>query len=73
MATRDASGKVLNAVAQRVPWLLGGAADLSPSTKTNLTFEGAGSFEAPGPSATIAAATSISAFANTPWSPRSTA
>ena len=49
MATRDASGKVLNALAQRIPWLLGGAADLAPSTKTNLTFEGAGSFEAPGP------------------------
>ena len=49
MATRDSSGKVLNALAQRVPWLLGGAADLAPSTKTNLTFEGAGSFEAPGP------------------------
>jgi transketolase len=49
IATRDASGKVLNALAQRVPWLLGGAADLAPSTKTNLTFENAGSFEAPGP------------------------
>ncbi len=48
VATRDASGKVLNALAQRVPWLLGGAADLSPSTKTNLTFEGAGNFEDPG-------------------------
>lgn len=48
MATRDSSGKILNALAQRVPWLLGGAADLAPSTKTNLTFEGAGSFEAPG-------------------------
>ena len=47
VATRDASGKVLNALAQRMPWLIGGAADLSPSTKTNLTFEGAGSFEAP--------------------------
>jgi transketolase len=47
VATRDASGKVLNALAQRVPWLVGGAADLSPSTKTNLTFQGAGSFEAP--------------------------
>jgi transketolase len=47
VATRDASGKVLNALAQRVPWLMGGAADLSPSTKTNLTFPGAGSFEAP--------------------------
>jgi transketolase len=49
IATRDASGHVLNALARRIPWLLGGAADLSPSTKTNLTFEGAGSFEAPGP------------------------
>jgi transketolase len=49
MATRDSSGKVLNALAQRIPWLLGGAADLAPSTKTKLTFEGAGSFEAPGP------------------------
>jgi transketolase len=48
VATRDASGQVLNALAQRVPWLLGGAADLSPSTKTNLTFARAGSFEAPG-------------------------
>ena len=48
VATRDASGKVLNALAQRVPWLLGGAADLAPSTKTNLTFDGAGSFEATG-------------------------
>jgi transketolase len=43
---RDASGKVLNAVAGRVPWLLGGSADLSPSTKTRLTFEGAGDFSA---------------------------
>ena len=42
IATRDSSGQVLNAVARRVPWLLGGAADLAPSTKTRLTFEGAG-------------------------------
>lgn len=42
MATRDSSGKVLNAIAKRYPWLIGGAADLSPSTKTRLTFEGAG-------------------------------
>jgi len=34
VATRDASGKVLNAIAPRLPWLIGGAADLSPSTKT---------------------------------------
>ena len=42
LATRDSSGKVLNAIAKRHPWLIGGAADLSPSTKTRLTFEGAG-------------------------------
>ncbi len=46
MATRVSSGKVLNAVAQGVPWLMGGAADLAPSTKTLLTFEGAGAFQA---------------------------
>ncbi|MFM0051081.1 transketolase [Caballeronia grimmiae] len=45
IATRESSGKVLNAIAQRIPWMLGGAADLAPSTKTNLKFEGAGSFE----------------------------
>jgi transketolase len=42
IAGRDASGKVLNAIAERVPWLVGGSADLAPSTKTRLTFEGAG-------------------------------
>ncbi|WP_422928848.1 transketolase [Singulisphaera sp. PoT] len=46
MATRASSGKVLNAVAQGVPWLMGGSADLAPSTKTLLTFEGAGAFQA---------------------------
>jgi transketolase len=46
MATRVSSGKVLNAVAKNVPWLIGGAADLAPSTKTYLTFDGAGAFEA---------------------------
>ena len=45
VASRDAGGKVLNAIAAHIPWLMGGAADLSPSTKTNLTFDGAGSFE----------------------------
>ena len=45
IATRDSSGQVLNAVAQAVPWLLGGSADLSPSTKTRLTFDGAGDFQ----------------------------
>ena len=46
VAGRDASAKVLNAVAKNVPWLIGGSADLAPSTKTRLTFEGAGDFEA---------------------------
>jgi len=46
IASRDSSGQVLNAVAARVPWLLGGAADLAPSTKTRLTFDGAGDFQA---------------------------
>lgn len=45
-ATRDSSGKVLNAIAKNVPWLMGGSADLAPSTKTRLTFEGAGDFAA---------------------------
>ncbi len=45
IATRDSSGRVLNAVAQAVPWLVGGSADLSPSTKTRLTFDGAGDFQ----------------------------
>ncbi len=49
IATRDASGKVLNAFAKNIPWFLGGAADLSPSTKTRLTFEGAGDFSAENP------------------------
>ena len=46
LAGRDASQKVLNVLAQRVPWLMGGSADLAPSTKTRLTFEGAGDFSA---------------------------
>jgi transketolase len=45
LATRDSSGQVLNAVAQRVPWLLGGSADLTPSTKTHLSFAGADDFQ----------------------------
>ncbi len=43
-ATRNSSGKVLNAIAKQVPFLLGGSADLAPSTKTHLTFEQAGEF-----------------------------
>src|SRR3712207_9155983 len=46
IAGRAASGQVLNAVSKNVPWLIGGSADLAPSTKTRLTFEGAGDFEA---------------------------
>lgn len=46
LASRESSGKVLNAVAKEVPWLMGGSADLAPSTKTLLTFEGAGDFQA---------------------------
>ncbi len=42
MAGRDASGKVLNAIATNLPWMIGGAGDLAPSTKTRLTFDGAG-------------------------------
>ena len=44
VAGRDASGKVLNAIAARVPWLLGGSSDLAPSNKSRLTFDGAGDF-----------------------------
>jgi transketolase len=47
VASRTSGGKVLNAIAKHVPWLIGGSADLAPSTMTTLTFEGAGgSFEA---------------------------
>jgi len=45
MATRDSSGKVLNAIAQNVPWLIGGSADLAGSDRTRLKFEGAGDFQ----------------------------
>jgi transketolase len=45
IAGRDASSKVLNALAQNIPWLLGGSADLGPSNKTTLTFPEAGDFE----------------------------
>ena len=48
MATRASSGKVLNMVAGRVPWLIGGAADLAPSTKTLITDPDAGSFQRAG-------------------------
>ena len=45
MATRDSSGKVLNALAQNVSWLIGGSADLASSDRTRLKFEGAGDFQ----------------------------
>ena len=45
IASRDAGGKVLNAIAPYMPSLIGGAADLAPSTKTLQTFQGAGAFE----------------------------
>jgi transketolase len=44
MATRESSGKTLNALAKNIPWLVGGSADLAKSNKTNLTFDGAGDF-----------------------------
>ena len=45
IATRESSGKVLNAVAKNIPWMIGGSADLAKSNKVNLTFEGAGDFD----------------------------
>jgi transketolase len=41
IAGRDASSQVLNVLAQNVPWFLGGSADLGPSNKTTLRYEGA--------------------------------
>ena len=49
LATRDSSGQVLNAIAKRVPWLVGGSADLDGSTKTKMKFEGAGTYTAATP------------------------
>ncbi|MBV8828657.1 MAG: transketolase [Acidobacteriaceae bacterium] len=49
IAGREASGKVLNVLAQNIPWLIGGSADLGPSNKTTLTFKGAGDFQAGSP------------------------
>ena len=46
MASRASSGKVLNAVAKRIPWMLGGSADLAPSNNSRITAEGAGDFSA---------------------------
>jgi transketolase len=49
VAGREASGKILNLLAQNIPWLIGGSADLGPSNKTLLTYEGAGDFQADTP------------------------
>jgi transketolase len=49
IAGREASGKVLNVLAQNIPWFIGGSADLGPSNKTTLTFAGAGDFQAETP------------------------
>ena len=49
IAGRDASSKVLNVLAQNIPWFLGGSADLGPSNKTTLAYEGAGDLEAGSP------------------------
>ena len=49
IAGRDASGQVLNVLAQNIPWFLGGAADLGPSTRTALKFDGAGDLQAGSP------------------------
>lgn len=49
IAGRDASGQVLNMLAQNIPWLLGGSADLAPSNRTTLKFAGAGDFQADSP------------------------
>ncbi len=46
LATRESSGKVLNALAKNIPWLIGGSADLAPSTKTRITLDAAGDFSA---------------------------
>jgi len=46
IAGRDASGKVLNVLAQNIPWFLGGSADLGPSNKTPLTFPRTAYFQA---------------------------
>jgi transketolase len=49
IAGREASGQVLNVLAQNIPWLLGGSADLAPSNKTRLAFAGAGDFQSATP------------------------
>ena len=45
IATRESSGNVLNVVAENVPWMVGGSADLAGSDRTRLKFDGAGDFQ----------------------------
>ena len=68
MASRESSGKVINAIAKACPWFIGGSADLAPSTKT--TIDGADSLEA---ARRPAAATCISGSASTAWGRSATA
>jgi transketolase len=49
LAGREASGEVLNVLAQNIPWFLGGSADLGPSNKTLLKFEDAGDLQSDSP------------------------
>ncbi len=63
IATRESSGKVLNVLAQNIPWLIGGSADLATSNKTTLKFDGAGDFKP----AITPDATCTSACASTRW------
>ena len=46
VATRSSAGQALNAFAAKIPWLLGGSADLAPSTNTLLKFAEVGDFAA---------------------------
>src|SRR5881398_1271392 len=63
VAGRDASSKALNVLAQNIPSFLGGSADLGPSNKTTLTYEGAGDFQPDNPAGKIC----ISAFGSMRW------
>jgi transketolase len=49
IATRETSGRTLNVLAENLPWLVGGSADLGPSCKTRLTSDRAGDFSAENP------------------------
>ena len=53
VAGREASGKVLNVLAQNIPWFMGGSADLGPSNKTTFTYSGAGGFQVDSPDGKI--------------------